>query len=233
METKDTIEDNNSKELPNGEELPRPAIYSDENVELPSVVREPAMAYGKMKLTIEEYLEWESANTEKHEYYRGEVFAMSGPKVPHTVIADNLHFATRLRLKGKPCRPFSSDQRIHILQNTLFTYPDLSIVCGELITLNNDDWNVLNPSILIEVLSPSTKKYDRGDKFKLYKDIPTLQEYILVDSESISIEAWCINEQRQWKLEEYKDINGSLYMPSLGLHIPLVEIYEGTYLVTS
>jgi Uma2 family endonuclease len=233
METKDTKEDNNSKEIPNGEELPRPAIYSHEDAELPSVVEEPAAAYGKMKLTIAEYLEWENANTEKHEYYRGEVFAMSGPKVPHTVIAGNLYFATRLRLKGRPCRPFSSDQRIHIPQNTLFTYPDISIVCGELITLNDDDWNVLNPSILIEVLSPSTKKYDRGDKFKLYQDIPTLKEYILVDSESISIEAWRINEQGQWVLEVYKDINGSLFIPTLGLHIPLAEIYEGTYLVAS
>lgn len=87
------------------------------------------------------------------------------------------------KLKGKSCQPFGSDQRIHIEKNTLFTYPDISVICGELKTLNNDEWNILNLTVLSEILSPSTKNYDRGEKFKLYRDIPTLKEYILIDSE--------------------------------------------------
>jgi len=83
--------------------------------------------------------------------------------------------------------------RIHIESNTLFTYPDISIFCDDVKTLNDDQYNALNPSIIIEILSPSTKNYDRGDKFKLYRDIATLKEYILIDSTSISIEAWRIN----------------------------------------
>ena len=151
-------------------------------------VKEPAIAYGKQKISIDEYLEMENASSEKHEYYQGEIFAMSGAKVPHNIIATNLVVALTIKLKGKSCRPFNSDQRIHVEANTLFTYPDISIICGDIITQNNDDYNVLNPTVLIEVLSRSTKNYDRGEKFKLYRDIPTLREYVLVDSESIHFE---------------------------------------------
>src|SRR5437868_1908188 len=136
-------------------------------------VKEPAVAYGKQKYTIAEYLEMEETATEKHEYYQGEIFAMSGSKVPHNIIAGNTFGSLKQKLKGKSCRPFNSDQRIHIQKNTLFTYPDISIVCGNIMTLNNDDWNVLNPTIIIEVLSPSTKNYDRVEKFKLYREIDT------------------------------------------------------------
>src|ERR1700704_5500452 len=96
-------------------------------------LREPIAAYGKKKFTIEEYLEYENASEEKHEYYQGEIFAMSGPKVTHNIIAGNILGELSQKLKGKSCRPFHSDQRIHILENTLFTYPDISIVCGEII----------------------------------------------------------------------------------------------------
>ncbi|CAN5389819.1 hypothetical protein BH10BAC2_BH10BAC2_44590 [soil metagenome] len=157
-------------------------------------VREPAVAYEKQKISIEDYLEMENTAIEKHEYYKGEIFAMSGAKVPYNRIATNFLMAFALKLKGKKCEPFGSDQRIHIEANTLFTYPDISIVCGDIITLNNDNWNVLNPIVIIEILSPSTKNYDRGEKFKLYRDISTLKEYILVDSESIHLEIFRINE---------------------------------------
>jgi Uma2 family endonuclease len=225
METKDPKKED--KGMPDGVELPRPVAYSHEDTESSSVVEEPAAAYGAPKLTIEEYLEWENANTEKHEYYRGEVFAMSGAKMAHNFISRNLLISIGVRLKGKSCQPFGSDLRVHIPQNTLFTYPDISIVCGDLITRNDDDWNLLNPTILMEVLSPSTKKYDRGDKFKLYKDIPTLKEYILVDSKAIAIEAWRINGEGIWELQVYGGIGDHLSLPAIGLQIPLTEIYEG------
>ncbi|MEP7317689.1 MAG: Uma2 family endonuclease [Panacibacter sp.] len=161
-------------------------------------VREPAVAYSKQKISIEDYLEMENASSEKHEYYKGEVFAMSGAKVPHNQISGNIYAVLHNKLKGKKCKPYNSDQRIHIQSNTLFTYPDISIICGEIITLNNDDYNVLNPTVIIEILSPSTKNYDRGEKFKLYRDIPTLKEYILTDSESIHIEVFRLNESNHW-----------------------------------
>lgn len=191
-------------------------------------VREPKPVYGKQKITIEEYLEMEDISLEKHEYYRGEVFAMSGAKVPHNVISRNTLIGLGNKLKGKPCQPFGSDQRIHVEKNTLFTYPDISIICGEIKTLNDDNCNVLNPTVLIEVLSPSTKNYDRGEKFMLYRDIPTLKEYILVNSETIHIEAFRLNAGNHWELEEYRTTAEILQLPSVNISIPLFEIYEGT-----
>src|ERR1019366_918977 len=117
-------------------------------------VKEPAIAYGKQKYTIEEYLEMENVATEKHEYYQGEIFAMSGAKHPHNLVIKNMYLSLGQKLKGKPCQPFGSDSRIHIQKNTLFTYPDISIVCGDPVFLNNDEWNLLNPTAIIEVISP-------------------------------------------------------------------------------
>jgi Uma2 family endonuclease len=193
-------------------------------------VNEAAVAYGKQKISIEEYLEMENASLEKHEYYKGEVFAMSGAKLPHVKITGNFFNALANKLKGKKCQPFNSDLRIHIPTNTLFTYPDISIICGEVITLNNDEYNVLNPSVIIEVLSPKTKNYDRGEKFKLYRDIETLKEYILVDSQSVHIETFRLNENKRWELEEYNDVNNYLEIKAINESILISELYEGVKL---
>jgi Uma2 family endonuclease len=194
-------------------------------------VREPAIAYGKKKLTIEEYLEFEKDSIEKHEYYRGEIFAMSGTLVTHNIIASNTFGLLYQKLKGKGgCRPFNSDLRIHIEKNTLFTYPDISVICGEVITLNDDNFNALNPTVIIEILSQSTKNYDRGDKFKLYRDIDSLKEYILIDSLSVGIEAFRLNEHSHWELEEYKTIDEVLQIPTLDVALSIKEIYDGTKL---
>lgn len=196
-------------------------------------VREPAVAYGKRNLTIEEYLEFEKTSEEKHEYYKGEIFAMSGSKVPHNTIAMNLSVALGQKLKGKSCKPFNSDQRIYIPQNSLFTYPDISVVCGKIETKDNDDWNLLNPTVIIEVLSKSTRDYDMGGKFALYRDIPTLKEYILIDSQSLNVYAFRINDGGHWELEEYKRMEDVLNVRILELSIPLAEIYEGVSLINT
>lgn len=190
-------------------------------------VKEPTVSYTKRKYSIEEYLEMEKDATEKHEYYKGEIFAMSGAKLPHNQICGNIYFSLRNKLKGGVCMPYNSDTRIHIDKNTLFTYPDISVVCGGANTLNNDNQNVLNPSIIFEVLSPSTRNYDRGEKFSLYREIPSLNEYVLVDSESIFIEAYRRNENNHWVLTEYKNINDTLLLNSVEISLALVDIYEG------
>ena len=190
-------------------------------------VKEPPIAYSKQKISIEEFLEMENASMEKHEYYKGEVFAMSGAKVQHNEICVNLIAILKNKLKGKKCKPYNSDQRIHIQSNTLFTYPDISIICGEIMTLDNDDYNVLNPTIIIEVLSPSTRSYDRGDKFKLYRDIQTLKEYILADSESIHLEVFRLNEKNNWELEEYNSAEDFLFIKAINEKILILKIYEG------
>jgi Uma2 family endonuclease len=194
-------------------------------------VREPAVAYGKEKISIEDYLQMENTEVVKHEYYQGEIFAMSGAKVPHNKISGNIYATLHAKLKGKKCKPFNSDQRIHIPSNTLFTYPDISIICGEIITLNDDDYNVLNPTVIIEVLSNSTKNYDRGEKFKLYRDIKTLKEYILVDSESIHVEVFRLNENGHWELEEYNALPDSIAIKAIDESIITSEIYDGAGIV--
>ena len=193
-------------------------------------VNEPALAYSKRHYTIEEYLKMENAATEKHEYYQGEIFAMSGAKMPHIVVTSNLHFALRLQLKGKPCKPYGNDLRVHIEKNTLFTYPDLTVVCGEPMTLNNDDMNLLNPTVIFEVLSPSTKNYDRGERFRLCRDIPTLQAYILVDSLSVHVESYSIKGIGIWELQEIKDITDTLLIPAIQVQVGLTGLYEGVKL---
>jgi Uma2 family endonuclease len=193
-------------------------------------VNEPAVAYSKQKMSIEEYLEMENASTEKHEYYKGEIFDMSGAKMPHNRISSNLLIALGSKLKGKKCQPYGSDARIHVESNTLFTYPDISIICGEVITLNNDDYNVLNPTVIIEVLSKSTKNYDRGEKFKLYRDIATLKEYILVDPESTDIEIFRLNENGHWELEEYKSLTDTVIIKSIDETLSVSDIYDGVHI---
>ncbi|MBX2921913.1 MAG: Uma2 family endonuclease [Chitinophagaceae bacterium] len=106
----------------------------------------------------------------------------------------------------------------------------MSIICGEPETLNNDNWNILNPAVIIEVLSPSTRNYDSGEKFKLYRDIPALKEYILVDSESIHIEIFRLNESNRWELEEYNTSEEMLYIQTINESISLADIYDGVQL---
>jgi len=189
-------------------------------------IREPAVAYGNRKYSIEEYLAIENAAIEKNEYYGGEIFAMSGAKESHNSISGNTFYELKRRLKGQSCKPYNSDQRIHVEKNSLFTYPDISVFCGAMQFLNNDDLNALNPTVIVEVLSPSTKSYDRGDKFKLYRDIPTLKEYILIDSSAIGIEAYRINSNGHWELQELSRIDEQLTFPVLQITIPLAEIYD-------
>lgn len=193
-------------------------------------VRDPIVVYNKEKLTVEEYLQFEKKSVQKHEYFKGEVFAMAGAGARHNVIFSNIFGELAYRLKGNPCRPYGSDLRIHIPENTLFTYPDISIVCGVIIPSETDEDTAILPTVLVEILSPAMKDYDRGGKFRLYRDIPTLKEYILIDSESINIEIFRMNSQEHWELEEHRSIDDTLVIPTVDLSLPLKEIYEGTKL---
>ncbi|WP_336516690.1 Uma2 family endonuclease [Pollutibacter soli] len=199
-------------------------------------IREPIPVYGKNKVTAEEYLEWEKASTEKHEFYKGEVFpmgghgellAMSGAGKRHNRIFTNIFGELFSRLKGKPCQPFGPDLRVYIPENSLFTYPDISIICGDMITSGVDENSVVQPTIIIEILSPSTRDYDQGEKFRLYRDIPTLKEYILVDASSVHIESFRINAAGLWELIEYKSLKDELSIGSIETALPVADIYFG------
>lgn len=200
-------------------------------------VNEPIVAYGKKKFTVQEYLEFEKSSLERHEFYKGEIFrmhghgellAMSGAGNKHNIIFSNLFISLGIRLKGKSCQPFGPDMRVNIPENTLYTYPDISIFCSDLQPSSEDEDTVVKPTVIIEILSPSTRNYDRGEKFRLYRDIPGLREYILVDTENVRIEAFRINSSGHWELEEYKTLTGELSLASVQVIIPVADIYERT-----
>lgn len=195
------------------------------NNDMDEIVNEPAVAYQKRHYTIEEYLEMEKASMIKHEYYQGEIFAMSGAGENHNEIFSNVFGEIASKLRGKPCRPYGSDKRLNIPENTLFTYPDISIYCNGLTPSEVDEDTSILPTAIIEILSPSTKNYDRNKKFNLYKDIPSLKEYIMIDSESISVQAYYINEEKKWTLREHKDISDTLTFVSMGFDMALSDIY--------
>ncbi|MFW0716643.1 Uma2 family endonuclease [Pedobacter sp. N23S346] len=198
------------------------------------IVNEPAVAYEKRRYTVQEYLEMEKVSQEKHEYFEGEIFplhrpdvtSMSGAGMNHNFIFTQLFTEIANKLKGSKCMPFGSDMRMNIPENSLFTYPDISIYCNEMKHMEEDEDTVLLPTVIIEILSPSTREYDRGHKFKLYREIPSLKEYIMIDSTAISVEAFHINENQNWELNEYKNIDESLNFFSLGFNVELKDIYQ-------
>ena len=190
-----------------------------------NTVNEPALKYNH--ISPEEYLAEERAALDKHEYYQGEVFAMSGASLKHNVIFSNLFTDIGGKLKGKGCRPYGSDLRIHIPKNTLYTYPDISIICGEADLTDKEFDTATNPSVIIELLSKSTRNYDKGEKFTLYRDIDTLKEYLLVDTEKIYVEKHIRNADGSWQLTDYKSLENSFTIDSLQINILLTDIYEG------
>lgn len=205
-----------------------------------ALLREPIEAYGKKRFTVAEYLAYERASSVKHEYFNGEIFplwgnassqqmdvrAMSGASQTHNVIAVNLIGQLYTLLKGKSCRPHGSDMRVYIPENSLFTYPDVSVFCGDVKTWEGD--SAIGPVVIIEVLSKSTQAYDRGEKFKLYRAIPGLREYVMVDSETFGVEAFRVNAAGHWELEELRSLADTLSLPSLHVSISLQEIYYAT-----
>jgi Uma2 family endonuclease len=146
------------------------------------------------RVSIEDYLSQEILAVEKHEYLRGAVYAISGGTPEHARIAANLIAIFSTALRGRPCAVFSSDLRIRVEQTDLFTYPDLTIVCGPLETSMRDKHSVTNPIVVVEVLSPSSESYDRGAKMDHYRCLPSLKEYVLANHDRAQIEVYRKND---------------------------------------
>ncbi len=179
------------------------------------------------KYTEEEYLEMENDSLEKHEFYQGEIFAMAGASINHNLVVRNCVSELDLIFrKENKCKVFPSDLKIHCLGNSLYTYPDVSIICGDVQTLENNKNVVTNPTILVEVVSPSTADYDRGGKFKLYRDIPSLKEYLLISSTEIFLEKFHKLEDNSWLLQEYKNKDEEITFESVGITLKVSELYR-------
>ncbi len=152
------------------------------------------------RMTYAEYLAFEARGETKHEYLAGEVFAMAGGTVEHGALAAAMTVALGSALRGRPCRALSSDVRVRIQSTDLSTYPDVTVVCGKVETDEKDPDGVLNPSLIVEVLSDSTEAYDRGAKAAHYRRIPSLGEYVLVSQREPLIEVYRRNERGNWEL---------------------------------
>ncbi len=186
------------------------------------------MSHAALKLLSDkEYLAFEREAEERHEYYRGEMFAMSGASFKHNVIEDNLRVLLGTFLKDRKCRSFGSNLRVHIPANTLYTYPDILIVCDEPAFTDDEFDTLLNPSVIIEILSPSTANYDRGTKFDLYREIKSLQEYVLIDSTKVHVVRYTRNAEETWTLSESKNLHDPFYIATIGFDVPIAEIYAG------
>jgi Uma2 family endonuclease len=178
-------------------------------------------------ISEKEYLAFERNALDKHEYYKGEIFLMSGASFKHNLIESNFRLLLGNYLKGKKCREFGSNLRIHIPQNTLYTYPDILVLCDEPDFVDDEFDTITNPSVIIEILSPSTANYDRGAKFDLYREITTLKEYVLVDAKTIHVVVYTRNMDNTWILSETKDLNDNIHLPSIDFTVNVADIYEG------
>jgi len=179
--------------------------------------------------TPEQYLKIERQALRKSEYYQGEILLMAGASRNHNRIKDNVGGELYTFLKGKDCQYFSSDMRLHIPENSLFTYPDLMVICGKIETLDKEEDTVLNANIIIEILSKSTANYDRAEKFELYRQIPAFQEYVLIDSRRIKAEVWQRNENGIWMLaQELAAISDLLEIQTIQWKLSLQDVYAQT-----
>ena len=180
----------------------------------------------KIYLTPKAFLEFERESYIKHEYLDGETFVMSSASIPHNIIFSNIFGDVINKLKGKKCRPFGSDLRIHIPINSLFTYPDLSIVCDKIETTDDKFDTVTNPTVIFEILSASTRDYDLGKKFMLYRQIPSLKHYIMIDSEEVRVIIYTRKADETWILKEMTNINAVFEIFTVDISLDLETIYE-------
>lgn len=177
--------------------------------------------------TLEEYFELERVSEERWEYFNGEVFCMSGVTPNHSRIERNAITALNFKLGSRGCEVFTADMRIRVPAAPPYRYADLSVICDEPVFEKIGGVEALtNPVMIIEVLSPSTEAYDRGDKFTNYKSIPSLREYVLVAQHRPHITHYVRDDGDRWKYEEVNELGSELLLPSIDCVLTLSEVYR-------
>jgi Uma2 family endonuclease len=179
----------------------------------------------KTRHTIEEYLALERSTQQKHEYYRGEVFAMEGASYAHTVIVGNPAREIGQQIKDRPCRVSPPDLRVRVGESGLYTYPDIVVVCGPP-RLEQPGDTLVNPAVIIEVLSEATEAYDRGRKFELYQSIPSLTDYVLVAQDTPRIEHFQRQPSGHCLYAAENRLNASVAMASIDCELSRAEVYD-------
>lgn len=179
----------------------------------------------QQKLTVEEYLEIERKAEFKSEFYRGEMFAMSGGTKRHSVIGGNVLSELHFKLKGHPCRPYNSDLRV-MSPSGLWTYPDVSVACGANPSDDETADLLRNPVLIIEVLSDSTEGYDRGKKFDHYRTIESLKEYVLISQNEPMVLTFLRLDDGCWKMQPIHGLEQSVKFESINVVVPMTDIYR-------
>lgn len=176
-------------------------------------------------ISEQEYYEGEEGSPVKHEWFDGEVFAMAGGGFNHTKICGNVHSVAKAALRGRPCSAHNGEQRVKIEATGLRTYPDTVIFCPPARFEGSNAHTLLTPKVIFEVLSESTERYDRGDKFRAYAQIETLTDYVLIDQNRITVEHFRRTPDG-WLLNSYIRRADVLALPDLEIELPLDLIYE-------
>lgn len=173
----------------------------------------------------EEYLALEEEAEYKSEYLAGQIYAMAGGSANHDRISSDINAILNVGLRSTPCESFSSDLRILVNESGLYTYSDTMVICGPIDFATNRNDTVTNPVVIVEVLSNSTKNYDRGEKFQLYRAIPSFRDYVLIHQDQVFIEYYHKEEHSRWVLREFNDINATLRLHAIDFDISLRDIY--------
>lgn len=179
----------------------------------------------KPRFTAPEYLSMDRASSEKHEFAFGEIYGMGGASARHVEIVGNIVSELRNQLRHRPCRVYATDLRLCVDAEHRYTYPDVVVVCGQPQFLDDEIDTLLNPDLIVEVLSESTRNYDRGDKFQQYRGIPSFREYLLVDQARAHVERYAKQNDRTWSLRETDSLNEVVHLESISVTLPLSEIY--------
>ncbi|MEG4500356.1 Uma2 family endonuclease [Microcoleus sp. F10-C6] len=180
----------------------------------------------KRYFTPEEYLALEEAAEYKSEYRDRVIIPMTGGTTNHNRIALNMSIALRLALKGLDYDVFMGNVRLWMTKNRIYTYPDVMVIPGKPECFNNRQDTVMNPQVIVEVLSKSTKAYDRSDKFKFYQTLPTFQEYILIDQSQVYVEQYCKLANKRWSYSQYDEEDAALVFNFFQVEVPLADVYE-------
>jgi Uma2 family endonuclease len=181
-----------------------------------------------LKITPEEYLQGELIAETKHEYYYGGVYAMAGASRAHVSITFNISGLLWQYLRGHKCSAYNSDMKVGIDGDNVYFYPDVLVSCDERNESGKpNDHVVYSPIIIIEVLSESTEAYDRGEKFRLYRKIPSLREYLLISQQRLWVDIFRLNQNDEWVVYTYTDSADMIEFTSIGLGCQLADLYEG------
>jgi Uma2 family endonuclease len=183
-----------------------------------------ASAALKKRFTPEEYLALERQAEFKSEYFDGSIFAMAGATRQHNLLTGNLNRRIASQLDDRSCESYASDMRVLVSHTGLYTYPDVTVVCGEPVFLDDKQDTLLNPTVIVEVLSPTTETYDRGRKFGHYRRLPSLREYVLVAQDEVLVERY-VRQGDDWLLTDLRSMDDTLRLTSIDCHIPLQEVY--------